>query len=616
MNSFEYSFYTDIGNFQMHYDEYLAHDDLRKVVMDKNRKRLFLGLTILSFSEDALNADPNKLKEMLRLQQMQEENPLQFYCPNSDEQLAFINDENGTVFGIVDPNRVGKSSAAFIKLLLDDPPMIETNPNWWIFTRHGIKHREFRGPVNVGIVTYNLHKIEDPIWSEMIKKWTPDWELGIYGRTYAGKGKKYSPSWGHDSQTILKKSKSHLGYYTYEMDQGNFEGGALKKWMWDEQGRQPMWDGADRGLRTTGGHHIHALTPHMVEGRPDTGGAGWLCPLLTGQVTYGHKVKIYASGSIDGVPDWIYPEASKEIEREKWEREPKRIGDRYRLAEGRARLYGEWHTQSGLVLEEWDKKVHIIQPLWDSPARDMTLYRSMDHGQGQAPTVCLWWAVDAEMNIYIYREYYSTHRQISEDVERIVAMSGNTRRVIEHWKDAKSGMIMPMYEETYEQEAFDGTAMDSRSFNLTEKYTMKPYGWLYKMAGLRGFKKASGKHYEHWVPIANQFLLNAKQIEVRKGTPRLYVFDTCPNLIRELGSWIWEVPKAKRGMVAGISKTPGHTDGGTALGYGLQIPIRYLGPHIRHISTTQKCNKEGAIVISSGRQRRRSGGNTVTYRGL
>ena len=589
MNSFLYTFVTDTGVKRLTLADFEKDEEVFLAVRNPDNTRLFLGLLVISVSPEFISRQPGLVDKYKAALEDQAQNPLKYYAPNSQEQLDFINDDEHTVSASVDPNRVGKSSAAWIKVCVSDPPLFPCDPEWPIFKDHGVKYREYRGPISVGVASYNTAKLEDPVWKELIRKWTPNWELGQYSRN----GGKFSPSFGHDRLTRLECG-STIGYYTYEMDQGNYEGGAIHKWLWDEQGREAMFDGADRGTRTTNGKHYFALTPHTVEGRPDTGGAGWLSKFLDGRRTKGHKVKTYTSGSINDVPDWIYTRENKEIEFEKWEREPSRpeTFDAKILAEGRARLYGEWHKMGGMVLDEWDPRVHWIEPLWPAPPPGMTLYRGIDHGLRQ-PTVCLGLAVDQNLNIFLYRENYTTGKQISQVVEKIIKEWGNIREPLKKWSDPKSGIVMPRYQEKFDREWVKFTALDSRSFALPEKLTGKTYGWLYDSAGLKGLKPASGKSHDHWVPTVNQYLLNTKLVasgELEPGVePCLYVFKNCPNFKREIEGWTYEIPKRASDK---ISSKPSDKDdhGPQALGYAVQIPLRWSGGH--HPSHKKKFDRK------------------------
>jgi hypothetical protein len=588
-NNFPYFFRFNNESWEMPHADYLQNEELCKIVRNPEFIHFFCGRTILSFDPRWLSDQPKVQAQLRALEQEQRSNPLRFYAPNSREQLDFLNDTDGTSCALVDLNRSGKTTAAWIKMLVGQHPMIKADPSWEIFADHGVKYHEFRGAISVGVATYNTAKLMDPMWTEQIKKWTPDAELGKYRRFNKKRGHRYAPNWGHDKSIQLAESKTMLGFYTYEMDQGNYEGGALKKWLWDEQGRQAMWNGADRGTRTTDGVHYFSLTPHKVEGRPDTGGAGWMYPFLTGKKTYGHNVKAFSGTQIWDIPDWIYPDKQKRMEVEKWEGEPQRIqtetgvSQRKILAEGRARLYGEWHTTSDVVLDEWQPEHSWIDPLWEKPPKDLTLYRAMDHGINN-PTVCLWFAVDRDANIFLYRAYYNTGVTIGENVQRIIEASGNERVPLGVYRDGKSGMSFDQYEERYVGEHYASTVMDSRSFALPDKMCGKPHGWIYKQAGLTGIKKAAGKFSSHWIPLFQEMLyVDPKRVHPvtgKMGSPRLFVFNVPENtkFKYEIEHYFWK--PHKEGEENPKSEPHKKNDHGiNAAAYGLMTPMTYRGYH-------------------------------------
>lgn len=54
--------------------------------------------------------------------------------------------------------------------------------------------------------------------------------------------------------------------------------------------------------------------------------------------------------------------------------------------------------------------------------RTCTLGRTLDHGDS-APSVCAWWAVDRNGNVFMFREYYQPNRLVSYHREQVHAMS-------------------------------------------------------------------------------------------------------------------------------------------------------------------------------------------------
>ncbi len=584
MNKFLYTFVVNNEVFRLTHEDFLKDENLVEAVRDPELLHYYCGLTVLSYEREWLASNPKALRLVQTLEDEMVANPLRFFAPNSQEQLDFINDGESTVCAIVEPNRVGKSTCAYIKMLVGPDPMIKADPGWEIFTQHGVKYHEFRRPISCGVATYNTAKLEDPIWKELVKKWTPDCELGKYARKKVRNG-RYGPSFGHDRHIQFDSSGSQLGFYTYEMDQGNYEGGALKKWMWDEQGRKAMWDGADRGTRTTNGVHYFSLTPHSVQGRPDTGAQGWLYPFLSGRQRYGHVVKTHTGTRIMDAPDWVYPERQKAMEVEKWETEPLKIqaeqgiSQRKVLAEGRARLYGEWHVTSDVVLDEWQPEYSWIDPLWEDPPGDLTLYRAIDHGINN-PTAVLWFAVDRDHNIFLYRSMYQKGQTIGETVRRVIELSGNERRKIGEWRDG--GIIVEQYEEIYRKEFYAKQVMDSRSFSLPDKMCGKPHGWLYQQSGMRSIKKAAGKFSNHWIPLFQELLHvdpeRVHPVTGELGSPRFFVFNKpCNQPFRhEMENFFWKRHKEDEEKPKDQPEKK-NDHGINAAAYGIMIPMRYLG---------------------------------------
>lgn len=86
---------------------------------------------------------------------------------------------------------------------------------------------------------------------------------------------------------------------------------------------------------------------------------------------------------------------------------------------------GEWGIPEG--------QIHVVSDLSLIPGsvelvekikRTSVLHRSLDHGD-TAPTVCAWYAVDRQGNIWFYREYYQPDKKISEHRYNIWKMSGS-----------------------------------------------------------------------------------------------------------------------------------------------------------------------------------------------
>ena len=619
VNKFKYKFIVDGDEYEpMSYDQFLSKPKLMKAVGDIDRRRLFLGLTVHSYSVDYL-ADHKDVKE--RYEWLYKDcrlNKLKYFAPNSAEQLAFINDwKEHDIVALVAPNRVGKTTTGVVKALLGG--LLKLDPEWPIFKEHGVQYVPFKGEDRVltfGFGSYEWSHIKTVVWPR-VREYVPDEQLGVYSKQLQatrGRPRKdpnfdRSPSVELGTGTILK-------FHAYSQSQANYESAAYDGFLYDEQPPEPIFNAIDERTRTLRGKHFFTLTPHKVEGRPDTGGGGWLQKFLTGDEKKGHSISCYNTSLAD-VPDWIYPETEKHKAMEKWIHEPTRLRNIKMLREGRSRMLGEWHKTSGLVIDEWDRRVHIIDD-FDVP-EGWTRYRALDHGVTN-PTVCLWLAVsppkgDWGSDIIVYREFYSQGKTINENCTDIIKASGNMRRRYATTENARSGMSMAMFEEIQQREFYAKTVLDSRSFGSTDTHTGKPYGFIYKACGLP-CGPASGKNSQHWVPILKELFAPSYDLDhaynkKEMGRPHLMIFRSCVNLVRELEGWVWEEYRSggdNKNRKESPRKLNDH--GCTALGYACQIPLRYRGDVYRPSASTSADEGYGGVYTSMEES------NDGEYRGM
>lgn len=612
MNPFHYTFHIDGKTYEdKSYEWYLSRKDVMALVTEPRRRRLFLGLTIHSYDHDWLKANPAKLEEFKALWEDWKLHRLKYFAPNSQEQLDFINDwDTHDVVGLVAPNRVGKTTCGVIKALLSG--IIPLDPEWPIFTKHGVKWRPFQGEdqqMTFGMGSYEWSHIKSVVWPR-VKEYLPDEELGMYGVTGKRQGRgrpKGDPNFDRLPHVMLKCG-TRLKMHAYSQAQANFESDAYNGFLYDEQPPENIFNAVDERTRTLRGSHYFTLTPHKVDGRPDTGGGGWLQKLFTGSEKKGHVISCYNTSLAD-VPDWIYPETEKVKAFEKWIHEPTRNKNHKTLREGRARVLGEWHKTSGLVIDEWEPLVHIID---DFPIPEAwTRYRSMDHGINN-PTVCLWEAVnppqgDFGSEVFVYREMYTMGRTICENVQEVIRLSGNSRHRMEMFNNERSGMAMQMWEEHQIGERFAKTVLDGRSFALTDSNTGKSCGWLYKMHGLP-VSPASMKLSQHWLPMLKDLFWvdYSKKHPFSKGVmgrTKLYIFRSCVNLIRELSGWVYEEYRSGADG-KNLNERPRKKDdhGCSALAYACQIPMRYRGDVYQSVWTDEE-RKSNAVEQEEGEYR-------------
>jgi hypothetical protein len=350
-----------------------------------------------------------------------------------------------------------------------------------------------------------------------------------------------------------------------------------------------LFDGANERTRTVDGRHVFSLTPHCVEGRPDTGAGSWIHALADGEVTKGHKVATYTISLMDDVPDWIYPEEQKEAARRQWIDEPlaENPPNLIKYREGRSRLYGEWHESAGLALDNFDHATHVIDPV-ELP-EDATLYRGIDHGY-ENPTAAVALAVLASGDIYVIWDYQYTRRVINENVVGIITASGN--------RIHQGSEVM--------RKLYRATALDSRSFKMPSSDSGFPYSHHYIKAGLRVIPASGGKIEHRLAQLRNLLAVDPSHthpVTGVLGAPRLYFFRNCHLTIKAVMTYT-SAPvnrKTKKEHREGVAARDPHLV--DALGYAVQIPA----VHVPGLTWRGKDDDNEELVIPARRVDRFTG---------
>jgi len=168
------------------------------------------------------------------------------------------------------------------------------------------------------------------------------------------------------------------------------------------------------------------------------------------------------------------------------------------------RIKGLWVAAEGLVYEDWNPEVHIVEPFKIPDEWQRVI--GIDWGYTN-PFVALWGAVDPDGRLYIYREYYKNQVLIREHAKKLHRMAYQ-----DGWKDEKG-----KHPREYIFNVADHDAQDNAE--------LKKYGINTRPA-------------QKDVQIGIQKV--AERLKVRKdGKPRLMIFRDCVNLKREMGMYRW-----------------------------------------------------------------------------
>jgi len=157
------------------------------------------------------------------------------------------------------------------------------------------------------------------------------------------------------------------------------------------------------------------------------------------------------------------------------------------------RIKGLWVAAEGIIYEGFHRDKHTCKP-FEIP-KDWQRVRGIDFGTIH-PFVMLWGAVDPDGRLYIYREYFKTNTLIKDHAAKIKALSG---------------------EEKYLWTVSDHDAQERIEYDQYDIST-----------------KRANKSVKLGLDLVAQRMVD--QIDNR---PRVVIFNTCKELIRQIGVYRW-----------------------------------------------------------------------------
>jgi hypothetical protein len=167
---------------------------------------------------------------------------------------------------------------------------------------------------------------------------------------------------------------------------------------------------------------------------------------------------------------------------------------------------GDWDTFEGQYFAEWNRDIHVVKP-FDIP-EGWQRGRGADFGSA-APWCCLWGAWDNDGNCYIYREAYGAGlnpAQQAREAKRLSELPGLNGKPVK---------------ERYTASVADPSVFSDR------RGTGKSIADLWRDNGFH-VTRAKNARIAGWQNV-HQYLWDDQL-----ARPRLFVFDTCPNLIRTI----------------------------------------------------------------------------------
>ena len=182
-----------------------------------------------------------------------------------------------------------------------------------------------------------------------------------------------------------------------------------------------------------------------------------------------------------------------------------------------SRRFGRFCTAEGLVYPEFDEQVHVIPPF--SPPREWQDCISIDPGLNN-PLSAHWYCVDYDGNVYVIAEHYEAGRDIDYHAQKLKEISARLG-----WHTDEKGRLNAL--------------IDSAAGQHT----------------LASSKSVAELFYERGILVNTRVdkdlfsgISRVKSYLRGEFGPRLYIFEGCVNLIRELKGYFWgsgDAPKKR-----------------------------------------------------------------------
>lgn len=193
-------------------------------------------------------------------------------------------------------------------------------------------------------------------------------------------------------------------------------------------------------------------------------------------------------------------------------------------------VYGSFDIFAGQIFDNFNPSVHVIPPFripntWER-------FRSIDPAQNKA-TSCHWYAVDFEGNVYVYQEYYQEKTVVSQHAKAINDMSQIRNTDGDTLTDVYSYTVIDPSSHAKTKEK------DGHLFSVADEYLDAGIPTIAAqndvLAGINRVKEYLQIDPERYHP----FLIDDDR-EPLRGAPRLFIFQSCPFMIEEIGDYRWK----------------------------------------------------------------------------
>ena len=311
-------------------------------------------------------------------------------------------------------------------------------------------------------------------------------------------GKKGSPS-GAIDQILVRNvfgGTSVIGFKSCDQGREKFQGASLDFVWFDEEPPEDVYAECRMRVLDRGGDIFGTMTP------------------LKGLTFVFDEIYMNARGDPEVWYEFMEWADNPFLDRRAAEKMAAGMGEK----ELESRRYGRFCVNEGLVYPEFDERVHVIPPF--PVPREWQDTVSIDPGLNN-PLSAHWYCVDYDGNVYVVAEHYEAKRDIGYHAERILAVSDRIG-----WHRDFGGRVSALIDSAANQRTLASSKSVSELFFE------------------RGISVNARVNKDLFAGIARV----KSYLKGENGVPKLYIFEGCVNLIRELKGYFWgegDVPKKR-----------------------------------------------------------------------
>ena len=301
-------------------------------------------------------------------------------------------------------------------------------------------------------------------------------------------GKKASPEYGVIDHIVVKNAfggLSKIGFKSCDQGREKFQGASLDFVWFDEEPPRDIYDECKMRVFDKKGEIFGTMTP------------------LKGLTWVYDEIELNSNNSDEVWCEYMEWADNPYLDRAEIEF----MSNTMSSDEQQSRRYGKFFTGEGLVYPEFDANVHVIEP-FDVP-REWYQNISIDPGLNN-PTSCHFYAVDFDGVIYVIAEHFEAGRTIDYHAAKLFEIADRLG-----WPRDSKGRLKALIDSAANQHVL------SSERSVAELFAEK---------GVLVNTNVNKDLYSGIQRIKSLF---------SQKPPRIYIFKTCTNLIRELKSYWW-----------------------------------------------------------------------------